>query len=285
MLKFTDQLILVQPASGGTLSQLNYKLNSVFQVNATSASGTPQGVAELSAKFKRYRVESSRISWRIRLLRLGENFGSLGVLGAVPTHSCLFNSTLYPLPSNGVAPTSLTAAAVQKYASPRYDWPLQILAPGAAEPEPTGINPGMVWRGMSVMTPAKLDADPDPKQASYVANFGADPTAILYWVFAFQDVLTDATAKGVFLVEVDIHQTVYAFDRVVVGDALMVPRPLRVVEASLAREQDEKKQLHLEPVVLQRTDERLSLDADSYMLVPRARTIPGRSASVKGAGA
>jgi len=219
--KFSDQIILVQGSSGGTLNNLAYKLNSVFQVNATSASGTPQGVAELSAKYKRYRVENSRIRWRIRLMQPGGTFGSLGVLGVAATTTAMFAAVAYPAQESAILPTSVNVAAVQKYATKRYDWPRVFGTPSAAAPESTVVNPAVIWRGRMAMSPAKLDADPDPKQAGYVAAFGTDPSAISYFVLAFQDVLADATAKGVWLAEIDIEQTIYCFDRIVVADALL----------------------------------------------------------------
>jgi len=70
---------------------------------------------------------------------------------------------------------------------------------------------------------AKLDAAPDPKVQEYQAAFGADPSNLGVWLFCFQDVLADATAKGVWFVEVDVHYDVYAFDRIVVNDVLRDP--------------------------------------------------------------
>lgn len=245
VVKYTDQILLVQGASGGALNSLSYKLNSVFQVNSTASAGTPQGVAELSAKYKKYRVEHSRIHWRIRLMQPGGTFGSLGVLGAAATTTAMFNAVAYPLQTSASAATSITAAAVQKYAVRRYDWPRVFGVPGAATPESTVVNPAVVWKGGMSMSPAKLDGDPDPKQASYVANFGTDPVASQFWVFSFQDILADATAKGVWLAEVEVYQTVYCFDRLLIGDALE-SRPLApVVMVPSCKQQEEKQEAPL----------------------------------------
>jgi len=221
-LKYTDSYMAVQAASGGTLSVLSYKLNSLFQVNQTASSGTPQGISILSGKFKKYIVHGSRIRWRIRFVQPGGNYGSLGVLGVQATHSDLMSGVLYPLPSGAVSPTSIAAASVQKYASKRHDWP-RDLPINVGVYEPTQLNPAELWQGTAQMTAAKLDGAPDPLVQEYQAAFGADPSNLAVWLFNFQDVLADATAKGVWFIEVDLLYDVYAFDRVTVGDTLLDP--------------------------------------------------------------
>lgn len=232
-LKFTDQIILVQGASAGALNQLNYKLNSLFQINATSSTGTAQGTAELAAKFKKYHVTRSRLTWRIRLLTPGAVFGNLGILGVAPTNSAGFCSTALPLQTGGATPATVTAMSVQKYASKRFDWPRVVGAVSTAE-----LNPSTVWKGRLTMATAKLDADPDPKQPAYAAAFGTDPANLQYWVLAFQDVFVDLTCKGVWFCEVDILQEVYAFDRVVVSDALRLPVRPAIVTMGEERKED-----------------------------------------------
>jgi len=273
--KFTDQILLVQGASGGTLNSLLYKLNSVFQVNFNSSSGTPQGVAELSAKYYNYRVEHSRIHWRIRLMQPGATFGSLGVLGVAATTTAMFNAVAYPIQAHAAAPASITAAAVQKYATKRYDWPRVFGVPGAATPESTVVNPAVIWRGRISMTPAKLDADPDPKQSSYTALFGADPSLLSYWALSFQDILADATAKGVWLAEVEVYQTVYCYGRKVIGDLLVASRPLSVLTMSPEPLRSEEKKEFSPPKATPRAAPQVQpLDVDAepprgYVLVKR----------------
>lgn len=218
-LRFSDSYVATQGASGGALSTLIYKLNSLFQVNQTAGSGTPQGVTNLTGRFQRYIVHGSTIRWRIRFLQPGGTFGSLGVVGAAATTSDLMSAVLYPKTVGSTFLGSVAAAAVQKYASRRFDWPRDRPVIAGAY-EPTQINPAEVWRGSARMSSAKLDANPDPKIAEYQAVFGADPANLQLWVFNFQDVVADATAKGVWFVEVDLSYDVYAFDRIAQGDLL-----------------------------------------------------------------
>lgn len=239
-LMYSDQYILVAGASGGVLGSLNYKLNSLFQVNATAGAGTPQGVAELQTKFSKYIVRSSRIHWRIRAMEAGGSYGASGTQGVQATNSGLYSAVAYPLPAGASIQSSIAGSAVQKYASRRFDWPRDrpIIV---AQYEPLQINPAVVWQGSLSMSPAKLDADPDPRNPSYAAAFGADPTNLSYWTLAFQDVLADTTIKGVWLAEVDLVYTVYAFDRPTKGDSLVGLGPVRVIEMSAARVGGEEK--------------------------------------------
>lgn len=217
-LKYTDSYILAQGVTGGTLSSLSYKLNSLFQVNNTASAGTPQGVASLTAKFSRYMVMGSRIHWRMRGLFPGGTMGALGVVGHAPTNSMLVSAVLYPLQSGGSAPTTIVGCAVQKYASKRFEWPRDVITEGG---EASQLNARTVWAGRQSMTVKKLDADPDTRQAEYTAVFGADPSRLQYWVFSFQDVFADTAGKKAWFVEVEIEYDVYAFDRATVGDTLM----------------------------------------------------------------
>jgi hypothetical protein len=237
--KYSDSFVLVQGASAGALSTLQYKLNSVFQVNATNATGTPQGVADLAIKYKKVIVESSRIHWRIRAMQAQGSFGSLGNLGTNPTNSGLISAVLVPTPSNYAAITSIATAAVQKYASRRHDWPRET--PIASGIHSTELNPAMLWQGTHSMSSKKLDADPDPKQAGFVSNLGsADPSILQKWILSFQDVLADATYEAVWFVEVDLWYTIYCFDRAAVGDALVSQGPLRSIKTAVVGSEEKK---------------------------------------------
>lgn len=219
-LKFSDSYMLVQGASAGTLSRLAYKVNSLFQVNFTASAGTPQGVASLTAKYQRYIVHGSRIHWRLRGLTPGFNAGSLGVLGSAPTHSMMVSACLFPAQFGATLPTTIQGCAIQKYATPRFEWPLDVNST-SPDADTAQINPRTVWQGTKSMSVKKLDADPDVRQVEYTAAFGADPTRVLLWVFSFQDVLADTTGEKSWFVEVDVDYDIYAFDRVIVGDTLL----------------------------------------------------------------
>jgi len=220
------------------LQTLGYKINSLFHVNHTSGSGTPQGTSDLSAKFQKYLVEHCRISWRIRLLYGGGTFGSLGVLGAAPTTSALNSAVMYPLPTGATQATSVQGAAVQKYASKRFDWPRDRPYLTAVY-EPEQLNPAFIWKGSHSVDVFKLDGAPLIDLTEYQAVFGADPTNLQYWIFNFQDVLADATYEGVWLAVIDLSYRVKAFDRVVLSDSLR-SGPLNVVrcDAEVRQPQD-----------------------------------------------
>jgi hypothetical protein len=245
-LKYTDQFLLVQGTAGSTVNSLIFKINSLFQVNLTATNGTPQGVAELQTKFARYRVVNSAIHWRIVGLQPGGSFGGSGTLGVAPTNSLMAAGVLYPLPRGGATSTTMISASVQKYATKRFDWPIDVAVPSAATPAASVVNPRTVWKGSHSMAVSKLDADPDPKQTSYTAAFGADPTSIDYWVFAFADTLADSTGKKAYLAEIDMHQDVYAFDRIVVTDALRD----HVLSSLVMSSCEEKKERPLPKVAL-----------------------------------
>jgi len=271
-LKYSDQYIITQGASGGAISYLQYAMNSLFHANVTAATGTPQGVAELVTKFLKYRVMGSRIHWRIRILQPGGTFGSLGVLGVQATGSDMMSAVMYPQQTGAAALTSVNAAAVQKYASKRFDWN-RDLPIKAGVYEPYQINPATVWTGRAAMTVAKLDADPDPAQASYTAAFGANPTNLCLWNLVFQDVLADATAKGVWLSEVEVEYDVYAFDRIQVGDALRDTLP-RALVMGVNHEEKKDPLSELLPVSEPISPSlspfpALKTDLDSYALVKR----------------
>jgi len=265
-LKYTQEALLTQGASGGTLSNTSFKLNSVYQVDA--AGGTPQGVAELSAKFKKVHVFGSTIRWQIRNMQGGGTYGSLGVKGAAPTNSALYAAVLYPLPSDGMASTSIAAASVQKYAAKRFDWPRERPVIAGAY-EPTQINPRETWSGTHKMTIQKLDANPVPQQDSYVSGFTSDPTHLAYWIFSFQDLLADAAAEGVWLLECDVWYDVYAFERIVVGDAF-VRGPLREVRMTAPEEKKMPPPKSLE-----------STEIDDVDVSPHSLSIPGGYELVK----
>jgi hypothetical protein len=229
-LKHSDQFILVAGASGGTLGTLQFKLNSIFNVNVNSGAGTPQGTTSLGLVYKKVHVYGSRLRWDIRNMQSGGNFGGLGILGVQPTNSELQVACLYPTPTGFMGPTSMTGSSTVKYATKRFDWPRgRPVIAGAYEP--TQVNPKEQWRGAHSMTVAKLDGDLDPRQASYVSALGtADPANLCYWNVAFQDVLADATAKGVWLCEVEIYYDCYCFDRVqIVADSLE-QKPVRALQ-------------------------------------------------------
>jgi hypothetical protein len=125
---------------------------------------------------------------------------------------------MYPLNRGSTAATSIVAASVQKYATRRYDWPR--LGAAASPTLWEDQNPAFTWKGTKSMEVSKFDADPDSKQAGFSAVFGANPANLSQWVFSFQDALADVAAEGVWFCEIDLWQSVYAFDRVVVADAL-----------------------------------------------------------------
>jgi hypothetical protein len=229
-LKHSDQFILVAAAAGGTLGTLQFKLNSIFGVNVNSGGGTPQGTTSLAAVYKKVHVYGSRIRWDIRNMQSGGTYGSIGVQGVQPTNSELQVGCIYPTPSGFTGPTSIAASATVKYASKRFDWPRgRPIIAGAYEP--TQVNPKEQWRGTHSMTVAKLDGDLDPLQASYVSALGtADPANLCYWNIAFQDVLGDATAKGVWLCEVEIYYDCYCFDRVLITSDSLEEKPLRALQ-------------------------------------------------------
>jgi hypothetical protein len=224
-LKYTDQYIATQSATAGTLSNLVYKLNAIHNVNSTATAGLPQGFAEMFGKFQKVRVLGSQIRWSLRNMQGGGTFGNLGALGAAPTNSALYAAVTYPAPPGIVTPTDLAGAAVQKYASKRFDWPRERpIIVGAYEP--TQINPRELFRGSHSMTMSKLTGDPDVSQASYVHTSTTDPTQLALWIISFQDLLSDAAAKGVWLSETEITYDCHFFDRVNIEDALVGRRAI-----------------------------------------------------------
>jgi hypothetical protein len=215
-LRYSDQTLLVMGSTAGVVNNLSYKLNSVFNVDGSS--GTPQGVADLALKYRKVQVMGSRIRWQLRQLAPGVSVGNLGTIGVAATHSALSACVLYPFPSGGATAASVLSAAVQKYASKRFDWPLIVSSDVIGVTE---LNPRMTYRGRSSMTVAKLDASPDPRQDSYCSVLGsADPANLCYWVFAFQDLVADPAFKGVWQAEIDIDYDVRCYDRVTLGDSL-----------------------------------------------------------------
>jgi hypothetical protein len=252
-LKYTDAFLLVQSASAGTLAALEYKLNSIYNVNIQSGTGVPQGYAELAAKYQKLHVMSSKISWRIRAALPGAPYGSLGNLGVAPTQSALFSAVMYPLQSGATPATSVLSAAVQKYACKRFDWPRLSVTSGIAW---EASNPAFTWKGTKSMSAAKLDADFDAKQAVYSASFTGDPANLMHWEFAFQDILSDTSAEGVWFCEVDIWYTIRAFDRLVVADALEA-RSLHALSAGV--------------ILRQLPSPEAKEEKDSPVLVPRPR--------------
>lgn len=250
-MKYADSYMLVQGATGGTLTRLVYKINSLFQVNQTAGAGSPQGTTSLTTKYQRYMVLGSRIHWRMRGLAPGGTYGSLGALGVVPNTSMLVSACLFPAQAGAVLPTTMIGCADEKYASQRFEWPRDIaVGAGSVLTEASQINPRTVWQGTKSMSVKKLDADPDPRQVEYTAAFGADPARLSLWVFSFQDVLADIAGEKPWLVEVELYYDVYAFDRVTVGDTLQSAGPLRVVKSDHS---DEKKSRSETPVLVPHT--------------------------------
>jgi hypothetical protein len=249
--KYTDSFLLSQTASGGALGQLEYKLNSIYNVNIQSGSGVPQGYAELAAKYQKQQVMSSKIHWRIRAALPGATYGTLGPLGVAPTNSALFSAVMYPLQSGATPATTIQSAAVQKYATQRFDWPRVTITSGIAWEQ---ANPAFTWKGTKSVSVAKLDADPDSKQAVFSNSFTGDPPNLQHWEFAFVDALADATAEGVWFCEVDIWYTLRAYDRIVVSDTLMA-RPLYALSCGVSPLLGKKRGLEEEK--------------DSPVLVPR----------------
>lgn len=229
-LRYSDQYLVIQGASGGTLTNYPYKLNSLFNVNVNASAGTYQGTASLSAKFKKYLITGSRIRWQFRFMQPGGSYGALGALGVAPTNSGLFAATMYPVPTAMSTSTTLVNAGVQKYAVKRFDWPRTVPVI-ALQYEPTQINPRETWSGRHSMSVAKLDGEPMIRQDAYEANFGADPARLQYWAFALQDLLADTTVKGVWLAEVDMEADVFAYERNNIGD-VVAAGPLCAIIAS-----------------------------------------------------
>jgi hypothetical protein len=230
-LKFTDQYLAVQGASGGSISSLLYGINTPKQPNRTSNTGVPQGWASMIAKFGKYVCHGSTINWRITRHAAGTSYGSLGTLGTTPTHSSIIQAVCYPAPFNtGSAVASVRDAAAQKYASVRYEWARETGSPTDVDNVGLEQNPRIVWKGSMAMSPSKIDGEPNLRMPTYEAAVGSDPTAVSLYAFVFQDVISDATYEGVFLTEVTMTYDVTFFERLAQDDALKISpiRPLRM---------------------------------------------------------
>jgi len=245
-LKFSDSYLLVQGASAGALNTLSYKLNSLYKPNHTANTGQYQGIVPLSDQFMKAVVVSSHIRWRFRHTVAGINYGSLGLTGTAATHSGFINAVLYPLPTAATAVTTLQQAAVQKYATKRFDFPMELVGDFSAPVTSSEqINPAQVWRGTHTMNVAKLDGQVSTSQAAYEHLFASgDPTDVQYWLFNFQDVLSDTTYEAVWYAEVDIIATVRFFDRVAETESAVqnTPSTLKMLAAKQFQRVEEKKE-------------------------------------------
>jgi hypothetical protein len=227
-LKYTDQYIAVQGASGGAVSSLVYGINTPRVPNRTSGSLAPQGWGSMIAKFSKYVCHGSTFKWRIVQHVPGLGFGSLGSLGVVPTNSSLVQAVCFANPSSNDAVASVRDGAVQKYASPRYEW--QVVGNGSQiSTVSIETNPRVLWKGSMAMSASKIDGEPNLRSASYEAAVTADPTNGSQYVLLFQDVVADTTFKGVFFVEISMTYDVTFFDRFEQVDSLHVSLPLRAV--------------------------------------------------------
>jgi len=210
-------------------------MNDPTKTNITGGSGNPQGWSIYTSMFKRYVVLGSRIHWRIRNMQPGGGYGSLGTEGAAPTVSCMYAVVLVPTPSSATAATSMGAAAVQKYATRRHDFPRNRSSDGSSGfPEPTQLNPAETWSGSRSMAIHKIDGEPNLRQSNYEAIVSASPTLIPTWLFYFQDLLSDTTAKGVWWIEVEVSYDVVFFDRVTSTDSFLTHQLTAVKAASQA---------------------------------------------------
>jgi hypothetical protein len=225
-LKFTDQYLAVQGASGGAISSLLYGINTPRQPNRTSNTGVCQGWGSMTAKYGKYVCHGSTIKWRI-VKHVPAQYGSLGGLGNFATNSALVHAVCYPASSMaGSSIASVRNAAVQKYAAPRYEWAKEGNSPSSADE----LNPRILWQGSMAMTPSKIDGEPSIRMPSYEAAVGSDPSLISLYAFVFQDVLSDVTYEGVFMVEVNLTYDVTFYERIAQVDALRAEMgpPLRM---------------------------------------------------------
>jgi len=229
-MRYTDELLFTFGASGGAVANLEYGVNTPLVPCRTAGTETSQGWASQAAKYGKYVCTGSRIRWRITKLSAGGMYGSLGTMGVIATNSSLVHAVVYPVTSRGAPATSIRNAAVQKYASRRFEWPYGNTTTSAESTQDQN-NPRMTWRGSMAMSPSKLDGEPNLRSASYEANTNAEPSLICLYVIAFQDILLDTTYEGVFSVEIDIEYDVTFFDRLEFDNVLVQRPPLRTVRA------------------------------------------------------
>jgi hypothetical protein len=240
-LRYSDEYLLVQGASGGALTQILYGINTPRLPNRQFGAATAQGWANSAAKYTSYVCTGSKFKWRITRHNAGSAYGSLGTLGTYPTNSVIVHGVVFPESSAGQALISVNAASVQKYASKRYEWSLENEG-GSTSYSALEQNPRILWSGSMAMTPSKIDGEPMLRQSKYEALITADPTAVSNYVINLQDVLADTTFKGVFLVEVQMEYDVTFFGRMSQGDSLRSGPLVAFVASTRKREPLERKE-------------------------------------------
>lgn len=292
-LKYTDQTIYTIASSAGAMNSVSYTMNDPTQCNHTTAAGVPQGWATYSGQFQRFCVIHSHIRWRIRNLKPGDSFGSLGTLGVNPTHSVLYGGVLAPLPSTGALATTLAGAAVQKYASRRHDFPIAGNLDGTSGfPDPSRTNPAEIWTGSRSMSISKLEGEPNLRSSLYEASVSTGPpavTQVCYWVFYLLDMLADATGKGVLLFEVDVTYDCLFFDRKTVSDTFLAEHRLSAKSTDAVSCRAEEKKApppSSSPFALDTDSDFVLVKRDSLppvlSVTPAARGSSLRSVSLKG---
>jgi len=237
-LRYTDQFIFVQAASGGAQSSIQYGLNTPRLPNRGSGTATAQGWFSTIAKYERYLCTGSKIRWNITLVPATATSSLMGAGAfnvAVPVGVLAVNST----GSTGTG--TVLVAAVQKYSSRRHDFPAIV---SSANSESSGTNnPRQTWKGSHSMSVSKIDGEPNLRQSQYEATVTADPTAIPLWSFQIQDVLLDTTYKGIFMVEVFIEYDCIFWERIQQNNSLEQSSVFRVAEVkSSAPFSSERKQ-------------------------------------------
>jgi hypothetical protein len=237
-MRYTDEVLLTFGASAGAIGNLVYGINTPRLPCRIIGTETCQGWASQAAKYGKYVCTGSTLHWRATKLIAGAVYGSLNAgnpIGVAATQSTLIHAVVYPVASGSTTSASIRDAAVQKYASRRFEWPMNggVVPFSSSTPPQEGLsdqnNPRMTWKGSMSMSPSKIDGEPNLRSSNYEAVTSADPTLVPTYVLAFQDIFLDITYEAVYSLEIDMVYDVIFFDRKDFANVLRVGPSLRTL--------------------------------------------------------